>query len=229
MTNIINDRLRTLADEDYKVFNSRIISTNYVMLGVRMPALRKLSKELSKEKDIRDFLDNPDFETYEHVILYGFILAQMKDLSLQQVFAYLDPLILRFDNWAHVDTLATEFKIFEKYPIEVYHHFLPLKEDKSEFTKRFFVILSMGYYLNSQDLKRTLKDLTEIQQGQYYVDMAIAWSLSVALVKFYDEALTFLENKVFTKFVHNKAIQKARESYRISSEKKNVLNKLKIK
>lgn len=229
MNNKINKELRELSDTDYKAFNAKIISTNYPMLGVRVPALRVLSKKLAKDENIASYLNNPDLEVYEQIILYGMTLSNMKNLSLDEVFGYLDKLIPRFDNWGHVDTVTSEFKIFNNNLDIVIEHFLPLKTDEGEFTKRFFVILLLSFYMNDIYIDRVLTHLTEIQQGQYYVDMAIAWTLSVGLIKYYDKTLPLLQQHKFSKFVHNKAIQKARESYRISAETKGFLNGLKVK
>lgn len=225
----INQQLQALAETDYKVFNEKLIPTNYEIRGIRMPALKKLAKELSKEPEIESYLKNAEFTTYEHVLLYGLVLGNLPKLPMETVFGYLDPLILRFDNWAHVDTITSAFKIFKKYPEEVFDHFLRLKNDEGEFTKRYFVILLMCYYMDGEYIDSTLRHLSEVPQGQYYVDMAIAWGLSVGLVKFYDKTLPYLEQKIYSKFVHNKAIQKACESYRITPDIKEVLKGMKIK
>ncbi|SCD21655.1 DNA glycosylase [Proteiniphilum saccharofermentans] len=225
----INQQFQLLAETDYKVFNEKLIPTNYEIRGIRMPALKKLAKELSREPEIETYLENAEFTTYEHVLLYGLVLGNLNKFRLETVFRYMDPLILRFDNWAHVDTLTSAFRVFKKYPEEVLEHFLPLKNDEGEFTKRFFVILLMCHYMDEKYIDRTLQQLSEVPQGQYYVDMAIAWTLSVGLVKFYDKTLSYLEQKTFSKFVHNKAIRKARESYRITPEIKELLNGMKIK
>lgn len=228
MNHTINERLQALSESNYKAFNKKIIPTNYEMLGIRIPALRLLAKELAQSDDIESYLDHAEFTTYEHILLYGMVLGYSKKLSLENTFHYFDPLILKFDNWAHVDSLVSGFKQFKKYPDQTLNHFLALKTDEGEFTKRTFVILLMTYFMDERYIDTTLKHLVEVPQGQYYVDMAIAWALSVGLVKFYDRTIKLLEQKHFSKFVHNKAIQKARESYRISSQIKEVLLSIKI-
>ena len=229
MNNLINKQLQELSDVDYKVFNSKIISTNYPTLGVRVPALRALSKKLTKESDIYTYLNAPELDVYEQIVLYGMTLSNMKKMTLNEVFSYLDPLIPLFDNWGHVDTITSEFKIFKTDLDKVLEHYLPLKTDEGEFTKRFFVILLLSFYINDTYIDCVLTYLTQVPQGQYYVDMAIAWTLSVGLVKYYDKTLALLQEHKFSKFVHNKAIQKARESYRVPTETKEFLNSLKIK
>lgn len=225
----LNLKLQTLAESDYKVFNEKIIPTKYEIRGIRMPALKKLAKELSTEPDVETYLKGAEYTTYEHILLYGLVLGQLKKSSLETIFSYLDPLILKFDNWAHVDTIISALKIFKKYPDEVLAHFLPLKAHEGEFTKRVFVIILMDYFMDEKHIDVALKHLPEVPQGQYYVDMAIAWAISLGLVKFYDKAIPLLEQQTFSKFVHNKAIQKARESYRITPEIKEYLNNMKIK
>lgn len=225
----INQKLHALAESDYKAFNQKLIPTKYEILGIRMPALKKLAKELAASPDVRSYLENAEYTTYEHILLYGLVLGQVKNLAPVTFFQYLDPLILRFDNWAHVDTIITFPKLFKKYPNEVLTHFLSLKTHEGEFTKRAFVIFLMAHCMDETYIDTTLKHLSEVPQGQYYVDMGIAWALSLGLIKFYDKTFPYLEQRVFTRFVHNKAIQKARESYRVAPEIKEYLKSMKVK
>lgn len=225
----IDERLRALAESDYKAFNEKLIPTAYEIQGIRMPALKKLAREIATNPGVESYLQHTEYATYEHIMLYGLVLSYLKGVSLETLFHYLDPLILKFDNWAHVDSIVSTPKLFRKHPDEVLAHFLPLKTHEGEFTKRTFVILLMDHFMNETDIDATLKHLSEVRQGQYYVDMAIAWAISVGLVKFYDKTIPLLEQQTFSRFVHNKAIQKARESYRITPEVKDKLNRMKIK
>jgi 3-methyladenine DNA glycosylase AlkD len=230
MNTYINDRLSALSESDYKAFSHKLIPTAYMILGVRMPALRALAKELSARPDLEAYLDNAEYTTYEHVLLYGLTLGCARHLPLETVFRRIDPLILRFDNWAHVDSIlsASAFKIFGKHTDEALVHFLPLKTHEGEFAKRFFVIFLMEYFMDEERIDIALKHLSEVPQGQYYVDMAIAWAICNGLIKYYDRTFPVLERRTFSGFVHNKAIQKARESYRIAPEIKELLRGMKI-
>lgn len=229
MNAYINKEFAALAESDYKAFNEKLISTNHKVLGIRMPALKQLAKKIAASPEVENYLKNAEFSTYEHILLYGLVLGSLKKASLETLFGYLDPLILKFDNWAHVDTIISALKIFKKHPDEVIAHFLPLKQDEGEFTKRVFVIVLLDHFITDEHIDTMLKHLSEVPQGQYYVDMGIAWAISVGLVKYYDKTLPLLQQQTFSKFVHNKAIQKARESYRITPETKAYLNGLKIK
>jgi 3-methyladenine DNA glycosylase AlkD len=162
-------------------------------------------------------------------MLYGLVLAaHAKKMPLEEVFVRLERLIPLFDRWAHVDVIISDFKIFRKHQDEVFRRFEPLKNDPGEFTRRTFVILMMDFFIDAEHIDSTLEHLAEVPQGQYYVDMAIAWAISVALVKHYDRTEPLLRRPVFSRWVHNKAIQKARESFRITPEQKEYLNELKI-
>ncbi|MEN6569415.1 MAG: DNA alkylation repair protein [Rikenellaceae bacterium] len=227
----IDFQLKTLAEEKYRFFSQKIIPTGYELLGVRMPSLKKLAKELSTDNEIEVYLKNAlksEDQSYEHIILYGLILGELKNISIETVFTYLDPLIYKFDNWAHVDSVVSALKIFKKSPDEAFTHFLPLKEHNGEFTKRFFVIFMMDYLMDATHIDATLKHLSQVRQGQYYVDMGIAWALSNGLVKFYYKTIQYLENRSFSEFVHNKTIQKACDSFRITPVTKELLKSLKI-
>ena len=227
----IDFQLKALAEEKYRFFNQKIVPTRYELLGVRMPSLKKLAKELSTDNEIEVYLKNAlksEDQSYEHIILYGLILGELKNISIETLFTYLDPLIYKFDNWAHVDSVVSALKIFKKSPDEAFSHFLPLKEHNGEFTKRFFVIFMMDYLMDATHIDATLKHLSQVPQGQYYVDMGIAWALSNGLIKFYDKTIRYLEERSFSKFVHNKAIQKSCESFRIASATKELLKSMKI-
>jgi 3-methyladenine DNA glycosylase AlkD len=217
-------------DGEYREFNRRIVATNYEMLGVRMPALRGLAKQIAADPSVDEYLWNgpgPD-PVYEEVMLYGLVLAaRAKRLPPEEVFTRLERLIPLFDSWAHVDVIISDFKIFRRHQDEVFQRFLPLKNHPGEFTKRTFAILLMDFFIDAGHIDDTLVHLAEIPQGQYYVDMAIAWAISVALVKQWDRTEPLLRGPVFSRWVHNKAIQKARESYRITPEQKEYLNTLK--
>lgn len=228
MKTLLDEKLRTLADEEYKAFNQKIIPTDYPVLGVRKPAMDKLAKEIAAHPAAAAWLDDAEFNTYEHVLLYGLVLARMRNMPIEDIFRRLDLLILRFDNWAHVDTVVSSFKSFTRHRDEVLAHFMPLKTDAGEFTKRTFVVLLMDFFMDDDHIDATLAHMVEVQQGQYYVDMALAWALSVGLVKYYDKTLPLLIDRRFGRWVHNKAIQKARESYRVYPETKAFLNTLKV-
>jgi 3-methyladenine DNA glycosylase AlkD len=228
-------RLRAIADpgEEFRAFSERILVTNREIIGVRMPALRKLAKEIAAGPDAEAYLWDglgPAEPAYEEVMLYGLVLAaRSRKMPLERVFTLLERLIPYFDSWAHVDVVISDIKVFARHRDEVYSRFAPLKAHPGEFHKRTFAILVMDFFLDAEHVAFALRELADIPQGQYYVDMAIAWAVAEALVKHYDVAEPWLSGRPrFSRFVHNKAIQKARESLRVTPEQKEHLKSLKI-
>ena len=221
----IRERLIALADSDYKKFNDKIINTKLETLGIRMPALKSFAKELARGGNAEEFLSRFRGSNYEEIMLYGLTLGFCK-LPLEKVFGYFDPLVEKFENWAHVDCIVGNMKIFAKNREAVLNHFKPLFLSDGEFTKRTFVIILMSYFLDEEYIDRALGYLTEIQTGQYYTDMAVAWALSVCFVKFWDKTLAAFDREKLGEFVYRKTISKCADSYRITKEQKEFLKKL---
>lgn len=211
---------------DYAAFQSKLIPTNYEIEGIRIPLLRKLVSSLTAS-ELDEALKATEFRTFEEVLAYGFAVGKLKDR--EQTKEKIDFLLPRMDNWAHVDCITSSLKIVEKnreYFLNAFEHF---KTDEGEFTKRFLAVMLMDYYLTDEYIDRALKIYREISEGQYYVDMAVAWALSVVLVKYFDRGVEELKSGAYGDFTHNKAIQKAVESFRLSDEQKAYLRTLKRK
>lgn len=221
----INERLLSLADEGYKSFNSKIVNTRYPVIGVRTPAIKQLAKEVALDPE--PYFSQPQFTAFEHPLLYGLVLGRLK-LPAEELFARLDFLLPKMDSWAHVDQTVSAVKALGRYREKALEHFLPLAS-APEMPRRFLVIFLMTYCLDAAFLPNLLDLYEQMQCGDYYVNMGIAWGLSVALVKFYEPTLAALQSGRYNDFVHNKALQKAIESYRVSDERKALLRTLKRK
>ncbi|MDR2201320.1 MAG: DNA alkylation repair protein [Clostridiales bacterium] len=226
----IEKRLKTAAENGNKAFAEKLIFTKYPMTGAKAGDIRRLANEIAKEPG--GYFDTARLDTYEHILLYGLALAAAK-LPLNKTLGYLEPLTALFDNWGHVDTVISAFAKRFSRPVEnaaALEFFKKTADRGGEFEVRCLVIFLMDCRFNdTAQAVESLNITADLEQGRYYVDMAIAWALSVALVYHYDAALGFLTRRAFSKFVHNKAIQKARESFRITPERKEHLNSLKIK
>lgn len=225
---MLKDKILTecaaLADAEYKTFNDRLARSGYPSCGVRIPDLRKLAKRLFKESEWKEIADyRPD--TFEGVILRGLMVGETVDFD--RFTAEWDKQLKMFDSWAQTDTTVSSLKIMKKRGEEILAYYLPLKTSEGEFEKRFLVLLTMVYFLDDAHIDFVLNLWKEIPTGQYYTDMAIAWALATAAAKFYDKTLQALKSGAFSDFVHNKAIQKARESFRLTKEEKEELTRLK--
>ena len=225
---IIQSKLLALKDQSYKDFHAKLIPNidPDTIIGVRTPKLKALAKEIYKEDYIDDFLNELPHKYYEENNLHAAItILKYKDpvKLMEKVEAFL-PFI---DNWATCDTFSC--KLFKKYPDFLYEHILNWLKSDQVYTVRYGIVTLMSFYLDDNFKPEMLDLIAEIKSDEYYVDMAIAWYFSIALVKQYDYAIKYFENPCIKKWTHNKSIQKAIESRRISAETKDYLRSLKIK
>ena len=223
----ITERLLALADIPYRDFTAKLIPTidKERIIGVRTPAMRSLAKELLKQqpKEAMAFLEKLPHYYYEENNLHAFIIAQLKDF--EKVIQYTTQFLPYINNWATCDTFAP--KIFLKYPDETLVYIQQWLQSSHTYTVRFGIGLLLSNYLDKHFDPKFLQWVTAIQSDEYYINMMIAWYLATALAKQYDATLPYLQAQTLCVFIQNKAIQKARESRRISDEIKQYLLTLK--
>lgn len=223
----IKNELFKMQDEKYRDFNSKLIPTvdKESMIGVRTPELRKYAKQLVKREDVGEFLHSVPHKYFDENQLHAFILAEIKDFGvcLEEVKNFL-PYI---DNWATCDQLSP--KVFKKYRKELLTHIKEWINSDKTYTVRFGIGMLMEHFLD-EDFDLTYPEMVaEIRSEEYYINMMTAWYFATALAKQYEKVLPFIENRKLDTWTHNKAIQKAVESYRITDEQKTYLKGLKVK
>lgn len=210
-------------DLKYKVFQSKLVPniSEEKIIGVRMPVLRKLA--------IKAKVENADFSTdyYDEILLKAMIIG-LKKCSVSEHLDDLKAFVPLIDNWAVCDCLCSSVKFVKNCQREVWDFLQPYSKG-SEFEIRFFVVMLMNYFFTDDYIERAIELISGISSDLYYVNMAVAWALSVAFVKYKDLTLPLLEDKVLQPWVHNKTIQKICESYRVDSETKAYLKTLKVK
>ena len=214
-------------DIPYRDFQSKLIPTvdRDSVIGVRTPELRALAKALAKRSDVSDFLSALPHRYFDENQLHAFIISLTKDFELcvNQVCEFL-PFI---DNWATCDQLSP--KVFKKHKTEL----LPLINNwigsGKTYTVRFGVGMLMEHFLDEAFDKEYPQIAAQIRSDEYYVNMMRAWYFATALAKQYEAVVPFIESGVLDGFTHNKAIQKAVESCRITPEQKTYLKTLKKK
>ena len=221
----IRNTLFQFQDTAYANFQSRLIPTvsPEAFIGVRTPELRKYAKQLSKDSSIETFLSALPHIYFEENQLHAFLLSEMKDYDdcLAAVIRFL-PYI---DNWATCDQMSP--KVFRKHREELLSPIRQwLKSDKT-YIVRFGVGMLMEHYLEDAFDPSYPAIVAEIRSEEYYIRMMIAWYFATALAKQYDTILPYLTEKKLDRWTHNKTIQKAVESYRITPEQKEFLRKLK--
>lgn len=226
ITEDIIDELFRLQDEQYRDFQIRLIPTirSESMIGVRTPELRKLAKRLVKKDEISSFLNDVPHRFFDENQLHAFIISEMKDYGecMDEVNRFL-PYI---DNWATCDQLSP--KVFRKCRHELLKTIPMWMHSDKTFTVRFGIGMLMEHFLD-EDFDRVYPEqVAEIRSEEYYVNMMIAWYFATALAKQYELVLPFIEKRKLDVWTHNKAIQKAMESFRISPERKAYLKSMKI-
>lgn len=227
ITEYIESRLFELQDLEYKEFHSRLmpnVETERI-IGVRTPNLRKLSKELAKEADIELFLGQLPHQYYEENNVHGFVIETFKDYD--KVIEYLDRFLPYVDNWATCDMMTP--KIFGKHLPQLLEKIDEWIESDNTYMTRFGIRMLMNFYLEENFEQKYLEKVAGIRSEEYYVNMMIAWYFATALAKQYDTTVKVIENHQLDKWIHNKTIQKAVESNRITKQQKEYLKTLKEK
>ncbi len=223
----VQGKLFELQDLNYRDFHAKLMPTVYKerVIGVRTPALRKFAKEFGKTKEAEEFLKQLPHEYYEEDNLHGFLIAGMKDFD--RCIEELERFLPYVDNWATCDLLSP--KIFKKHLQELLVKIRVWTVSEHTYMIRFGVGMLMSLYLDEAFELEYPEMVSGIRSNEYYVNMMIAWYFATALAKQYEAVLPFIENGRLDKWAHNKAIQKAVESCRVTDEKKAYLKTLKIK
>lgn len=221
--------IHKLKDEKYREFNIKLIPNirEDKIIGVRIPILRKFAKKLLKEEvNIAELLALKDQLFYEEKLLLGYMIGYKKQEfeSWKNLVEAFVPLI---DNWSVCDGACSTMKIANIYQEETWKFIQKYLEDTREYYIRFGVVMVMTYYLNDQYIKEALEKLIKVKTDDYYAMMAVAWAVSVAFVKYPDLTFEIIKSNQLDVVTHNKAIQKIRESYRVSKEIKDELLKYK--
>lgn len=218
--------LKSIAEEQYKVFQSKICFTKYEILGIRIPKLRQIAKSISKG-DIINFLNINTYQYYEEIFIAGIVITNLKDEKLFNQF--FSEFIKHIDNWAICDSFCNSLTIVEKNPEKYFKLALKLSKDKKEYKARVGLIIILSHFVQEPYLERIYNLLDEINSNQYYVNMAEAWLLCELYIKDKTRATKYLQKNNLNSFTQNKAISKIRDSYRVTKEEKDYLNTLKRK
>ena len=217
----IIERLNALRDPAYAEFQRKLIPTvaPESILGVRTPDLRKFAKELIQTGEAEAFINQLPHGFFDENQLHAFILSEDKDFErcLSRVSAFLP----HVDNWATCDQMSP--RVFKKHRAEL----LPAIENwlraEHVYTVRFAVGMLMEHFLDGDFDPRYLEWVSAVRSGEYYVNMMAAWYFATALAKQYDAAFPYIRDRRLPVWTHNKAIQKAAESFRVPPEHKAAL------
>lgn len=221
----IRQLLFDLRDEEYARFQAKLTPTvaQQLFIGVRVPLARKLAKQLSTSKEAQAFLRELPHQYYDENMLHGLLLNEIRDYEecLERVEAFL-PYV---DNWAVCDTLSP--KVFKKHKPELLSKIREWSASKETYTCRFGMEMLMTHFLDEDFCPEYLEIPAQVRSEEYYVRMMVAWFYATALAKQWDATIPYLEKQWLEPWPHNKTIQKAIESYRITDSQKEYLRTLK--
>ena len=221
--NVINE-LQSLQDLKYRDFQSKLIPTidKSTIIGVRMPDLRKLAKKFD-EKQAQIFMQDLPHTYYEENMLHSILISNMKNYD--DCIDHLERFLPFVDNWAVCDCISP--KIFTKNTDKLIEKIKLWAKSSHTYTVRVAICLLMKYFLDEKFEVEFLNIATQIKSEEYYVNMMVAWPSATALAKQWDDVIFVLEDNLLDEWTHNKTIQKARESFRITPEQKQYLKSLK--
>ena len=220
----IRNRLFSLRDEKNAAFEAKLIPNipPETILGVRMPQMRKLAKELYRAGEAERFLTQLPHAYLEENCLHAFLLEQIRDY--ETCMAGVEAFLPYVDNWAASDSLNPP--VFRKHRAELLERVRGWVRSDQTYTLRFGIKMLMSHFLDEDFRREYLELVSVIQSKEYYVNMMRAWYFATALAKQWEAALPLLTERRLDPWTHRKTIQKAVESYRISEERKTLLRGL---
>ena len=223
----IREELKLLQDTKYRDLQIRIIPTvkPETIIGVRTPELRKMAKRFGAAEEIGTFLDDLPHTFFEENQLHAFIASGMKDY--EECIRTLNRFLPYVDNWATCDQMSP--RVFAKHRPELLREIRKWISASEPYTIRFGIGMLMEHYLDENFDMKYPEAVASVRSEEYYVNMMIAWYFATALAKQYEAVLPYIESHRLNDWTHNKAIQKAVESFRITPEQKEYLKTLKIR
>jgi len=219
------EELKGLSDDAYKAFNKKIIPTGQKTLGVRLPVLRKIAARIAKNSP-DEFIRMDKKNIYELVMLEGLVLSRL-NRSFVQLLPLTESFLGKVDNWAQVDSTVCKFKRIKREKEDVLAVVEKWLGSDNEFVVRAALVILMTHFIYEQYLGTVFELAQSVSHSGYYAYMANAWLISVCMAKYPQETIGFFREDSLDNKTHNKAIQKSRESFRVSNVDKKIISKLK--
>ena len=223
----IRERLLALSEESYRTFSARLLPDYVRLMGVRLPALRRLAKEIARG-DWRAWLDTADSAYFEEILLQGMVIGCAK-ADMDEVLLRTKAFIPLIDNWSVCDSFCSGLKMTRTHREQVWAFLQPYFFSKLEFEVRFAVVMGIFYFIDEDYLGRLLDTLDAVRQEGYYAKMAVAWAVSICYVHYPEETAAYLKQCTLDSFTFRKAIQKIGESQAVPQLKKEEIHHIERK
>ena len=222
----IREKLDSMRDAKYSDFSSALIPCcQPPLIGVRLPQLRLLAKDLAKG-DWRNYLRQASDGTFEEIMLQGLTLGYVK-AEVAEVLDYVRRFIPKINNWSVNDSFCLSFKLAKRHQEEVFHFLSGYFASEKEYELRVVAIMLMSHFLTDNYIDRVLQVLDGLRHDGYYLKMAVAWAVATAFAKYPERTMAFLKCNHLDDDTYNKAIRKMLESYRVSDVDKALLRTMK--
>lgn len=221
----IKQELRALAEEKYRQFSMRLLPGVNNILGVRLPALRKISKKIIKT-NWREFIRDNDSQYFEQTMLEGMIIGGA-DCDFSEKLELIEKFIPKINNWSVCDSFCGSLRISEVDRLEFWEFLQPYFASEDEFESRFAVVSVIGNFIEKDYLEQIFEKFNNMKSDGYYSEMGVAWAISAIYVKFPDETLSFLRRNNLKSRTFQKACQKIIESLMVSDSNKDIIRELK--
>jgi len=223
----IREQLFELADEEYRKFQSTLCPGCSNILGVRVPLLRNLAKDIAKG-DWCGYLKNAGNDYFEEIMLQGMVIGYAQ-AETEELMGYIKAFVPKIDNWAVCDSFCTGLKFTKKNRSRVWENLHLHLASKEEFEIRFGTVMLLNYYVEEDYIDRVLLLLDGIKHEGYYVKMAVAWAVSICFVRFPEITIDYLMQNALDDFTFNKSLQKITESLRVDKETKTLIRGMRRK
>lgn len=223
----VNQRLAALAEEKNAKRSSSIIPGAKPVLGVRIPDLRKLAKEIAKN-NYREFLEQCPDDYFEQQSLQAFVLGYARD-DIETILSYADRFIPKIQDWSVNDSFCQNFTTARKHRERVWEWLMPYGEKQDEYSQRAAAVLLMSHFLTDEYIVQVLDVMNRLSFDAYYTKMGVAWCVATAYAKYPGETYAFLLDNQLDDWTFNKSIQKMTESFRVPDEDKEMLKSMKRK
>ncbi|WP_455714244.1 DNA alkylation repair protein, partial [Anaerosporobacter sp.] len=194
----IRAKIEELSEPEYQVFTSKLLPGVSNIIGVRLPKLRKIAKEIAKG-DWRTYLEYASDESYEEIMLQGMVIGYVKG-SLQERIPFIEKFVEKIDNWSVCDSFCSGLKVTKIYSEEMWLFLQSFFQMQGEFEVRFGVVMLLNYYLDEAYIEPVCKIFDTIRHDGYYVKMAVAWAISINYVKFPEAMETYLKRNKLDDF-----------------------------
>lgn len=222
----IREKIESLADDKYKEFHKGLCPNTIEIIGVRVPKLREFAKDIAKDENVEEYLNNAMDSSYEEILLQGMVLGLWK-VDFDTFIKYLKNFVPKINSWAVCDVSVAGFKIINKNKEKMWNILQEYLKSNKEYELRFAIVTMLDFYITQDYIEKVLEILNNIKHSGYYVKMAVAWALQVCFVKFPEETMNLLKNNNIEDYTYNKALQKIIESYRVDDQTKQKIREMK--